>query len=794
MTDNSIQTKTLPLLALRGLHVFPEMLLTFDVERTASIGALGMASKNGQLIFLAAQKSLTADMPQEEDIYQVGTVCRIRQQLRQPRGNVCRVMVEGLYRAKFLTVNTNPKGYTAEICPLPDKSERVSAARREALLRNCMSLFEEYIQFNQDMVTEQLLNLLANPSAAYVSNYISQTVHFNLEDKQKLLEELYPNRRLAMLCKLLNAELDVLNIEKELNDAAQEAINRNQREYYLREEMKAIQAELGEDDDIEAYRTRIEALPVSDEIKERLNKELGRLAKQPFGSSEAAVIRSYLDVCLDIPWGKTTHETVNIAKARKILDEDHYGLEKVKERICEYLAVKQLSPEIRGGLICLVGPPGTGKTSIAQSIARATNRKLVRVSLGGVHDEAEIRGHRRTYIGSMPGRLISGIIQAGSCNPLMVLDEIDKLASDYRGDPAAALLEALDGEQNSSFRDNFLEIPFDLSQVFFITTANSLDTIPRALLDRMEVIELSSYTDEEKVQIAKGHLLPKQRKKHGLRANQLKVEEDAIREMIRAYTRESGVRQLERQIAAACRKAASGIAEGQFKSLSLRPGQLESVLGPAVYKPDEIRRRDEVGLVRGLAYTSAGGEVLDVEVAVMEGTGRLELTGNLGDVMKESAKAALSYIRSRAAVLVIDPEFYKNKDIHIHFPEGAVPKDGPSAGITMTIALISALTGAPVRHDVAMTGEITLRGRVLPIGGLREKTMAALRAGIKTVIIPAENESDLEKIDPLVRAQLHFVPTEHVDHVLDLVLIRERGEKQLCTAGIGSSERCAVRQ
>ena len=795
MTDNTIQTKTLPLLALRGLHVFPEMLLTFDVERTASNGALGMAAKSGQLIFLAAQKSLTADMPQQEDIYQVGTVCRIRQQLRQPRGNVCRVMVEGLYRARFLTVNADPKGYTAEVIPLPDKDERVSAARREALLRNCMSLFEEYIQFNQDMVNEQLLNLLANPNAAYVSNYISQTVHFNLEDKQKLLEELYPNRRLAMLCKLLNAELDVLNIEKELNDAAQEAINRNQREYYLREEMKAIQAELGEDDDIETYRTKIEALPVSDEIRERLNKELGRLAKQPFGSSEAAVIRSYLDVCLEIPWGKTTHETVNIAKARKILDEDHYGLEKVKERICEYLAVKQLSPEIKGGLLCLVGPPGTGKTSIAQSVARATNRKLVRVSLGGVHDEAEIRGHRRTYIGSMPGRLISGIIQAGSCNPLMVLDEIDKLASDYRGDPAAALLEALDGEQNSTFRDNFLEIPFDLSQVFFITTANSLDTIPRALLDRMEVIELSSYTDEEKVQIAKGHLLPKQRKKHGLRANQLRVEDDAIREMIRAYTRESGVRQLERQIAAACRKAASGIAEGKFRSLSLRPGQLESILGPAVYKPDEIRRRDEVGLVRGLAYTSAGGEVLDVEVAVMEGTGRLELTGNLGDVMKESAKAALSYIRSRAAVLGIDPEFYKNKDIHIHFPEGAIPKDGPSAGITMTIALISALTGAPVRHDVAMTGEITLRGRVLPIGGLREKTMAALRAGIKTVIIPAENEPDLEKIDPLVRAQLHFVPTEHVDHVLDLVLIREREEKQLCTAGIGSSgERCAVRQ
>ena len=572
-------------------------------------------------------------------------------------------------------------------------------------------------------------------------------------------------------------------------------MNHNQREYYLREEMKVIQAELGEDDDIETYRSKIEALPVSDEIRARLNKELGRLSKQPFGSSEAAVIRSYLDTCLDIPWGKKTQETINIAKARKILDEDHYGLEKVKERVCEYLAVKQLSPDIKGGLLCLVGPPGTGKTSIAQSIARATNRKLVRISLGGVHDEAEIRGHRRTYIGSMPGRIISGVIQAGSCNPLMVLDEIDKLASDYRGDPAAALLEAFDGEQNYAFRDNFLEIPFDLSEVFFITTANSLDTIPRALLDRMEVIELSSYTDEEKLQIAKKHLIPKQRKKHGLRANQLRIEDAAVREMIRSYTRESGVRLLEREIAAACRKAASGIAEEKFKSLSLKAGQLEEVLGPAKYKADELRLRDEVGLVRGLAYTSVGGEVLDVEVAVMEGSGHLELTGNLGDVMKESAKAALSYIRSRADMLGIDPDFYKNKDIHIHFPEGAIPKDGPSAGITMTIAMISALTGLPVRHDIAMTGEITLRGRVMAIGGLREKTMAALRAGVKTVIIPAENEPDLEKIDPLVRKQLNFVPTEHVDNVLSLALVRSGEEEMpLCPAPIRSGERCAVRQ
>ena len=772
MTDNTIQTKTLPLLALRGLHVFPEMLLTFDVERTASIGALGMAAKSGQLIFLAAQKSLTADMPQQEDIYQVGTVCRIRQQLRQPRGNVCRVMVEGLYRARFLTVNADPKGYTAEIIPLPDKDERVSAARREALLRNCMSLFEEYIQFNQDMVNEQLLNLLANPNAAYVSNYISQTVHFNLEDKQKLLEELYPNRRLAMLCKLLNAELDVLNIEKELNDAAQEAINRNQREYYLREEMKAIQAELGEDDDIETYRAKIEALPVSDEIRERLNKELGRLAKQPFGSSEAAVIRSYLDVCLEIPWGKTTHETVNIAKARKILDEDHYGLEKVKERICEYLAVKQLSPEIKGGLLCLVGPPGTGKTSIAQSVARATNRKLVRVSLGGVHDEAEIRGHRRTYIGSMPGRLISGIIQAGSCNPLMVLDEIDKLASDYRGDPAAALLEALDGEQNSTFREHLVELPFDLSEVLFITTANTTSTIPKPLLDRMEVIELPSYTDEEKLQIAKSHLLPKQLKRHGLKKSQLKITDDAIREIIVSYTRESGVRVLERELGSLCRKVAMGIVSETYKQAHVNGDNVETFLGPRKYYPEKQGMENQVGLVNGLAWTSVGGTLLEAEANVVPGSGKVELTGNLGNVMKESARAAFTYIRSRAVQLGVEADFYKEKDIHVHFPEGAVPKDGPSAGITITTAMVSALTGIPVRGDVAMTGEVTLRGRVLPIGGLREKSMAALRNGIRTVIIPKDNETDLEEIDQTVRNALQFIPVSHVDQVLANALER----------------------
>lgn len=788
----------MPALALRGLSVFPGMLLTFDVERPASVASIAMAVKADQFIFLATQKDLTADTPDEEDIYHVGTVCRIRQQLRQPRGGICRVMVEGLYRAEALSFNTDPKGYTAQVRELPDRPERVGSERMEALLRNCISLFEEYLHFNQDMVNEQILNVLAQPEPVYVSNYLAQNVRFNVDDKQRLLECLYPSRRLVMLGKLINRELNVLSIEKELNDATQEQLNHNQREYYLREEMKLIQAELGEDgqiDDIGEYRRKIEALPVGGDIKDKLNKELSRLAKQPFGSSEAAVLRNYIDVCLDIPWGRSTEETVDLQKARKILEDEHFGLEKVKERILEYLAVKQLSPDIKGGLICLVGPPGTGKTSIAMSVAKATNRKLVRLSLGGVHDEAEIRGHRKTYIGSMPGRIISGVIQAGSCNPLMVLDEIDKLASDYRGDPASALLEALDPEQNSSFRDNFLELPFDLSQVFFITTANSVDSIPRPLLDRMELIELSSYTDEEKLQIAKRHLLPKQRKKHGLRANQIKIGDEAMREIISLYTRESGVRRLERELARACRRAAGGIAEGKYKSLALKPGALDGVLGPARYKPEHKRLRDQVGLVRGLAYTSVGGEVLDVECSVVEGTGRLELTGNLGDVMKESAKAALTYIRSRARQLGIDPEFYKNRDIHIHFPEGAVPKDGPSAGMTVCVALISALTGRPVRGDVAMTGEITLRGRVLPIGGLREKTMAALRAGVGTVLIPADNVPDLEEIDQTVRSKLHFVPAEHLDDILDNVLAAGELEPLLCQSPpAGAKERPGVRQ
>ncbi len=799
MTDTE-KLITLPLLPLRGLVVFPGMLLNFDVERPISIAALGQAEKEQQLVFLTAQKHLEADLPSEDELYRVGTVCRIRQQLRQPRGSICRVMVEGLYRAEAQSVDTSGRCYTAELRPLPDRVERMNPDRLEALQRKCVSLFEDYLHMNSDMAAEQILNVLASPDPTYVAWYITQNLRIDADRKETILASVLPGQRLALLARILQQEVNVLGFEQEINEQTQQQMNREQRDYYLRQQMRVIQSELGEDgsyDDIGEYREKIAALKAPAEVKEKLEKELGRLSKQPFGSSEAAVLRGYLDVCLELPWGKSTQETVDIAKARAILDHDHYGLEKVKERILEYLAVKQLSPEIRGGLLCLVGPPGTGKTSVAMSVARATNRKLVRVSLGGVHDEAEIRGHRKTYIGAMPGRIISGISQSGSSNPLMVLDEIDKLGSDYRGDPSAALLEALDPEQNSTFRDNFLELPFDLSGVFFITTANSMSTIPRPLLDRMEVIELPSYTDEEKLQIARRHLLPKQRKKHGLNGTQLRVPDAAIRAVIRGYTRESGVRLLERELAALCRKAAGGIAEGKYKSLSVRPEKLEELLGPVKFKPDDLRLRDEVGLVRGLAYTSVGGEVLDVEVAVVDGKGHLELTGNLGDVMKESAHAALTYIRSRADMLGIAPDFYENRDIHVHFPEGAVPKDGPSAGITMTIALISALTGRPVRHDVAMTGEITLRGRVLPIGGLREKTMAALRAGVRTVIIPGENEADLAEIDPAVREALNFVPVDNADQALDVALLPrpeaetpETGARPIRT----SAERPGVRQ
>lgn len=775
MNKNSLDNIiSIPLLALRGINVFPGMLMTFDVERKASIEALNLANKSGRLIFLVAQKDPTIDLPMEDDIFHIGTVAKIRQQLMQPGSTICRVMVEGIYRAKTIQIDLHGKSFGAMVEPLSDASEKVSEAKLEALMRSCISQYEDYEQLLGEYSPEHFINLVSNTNPSYVSDYIAQNVPFIIEDKQSLLEELKPSKRLVLLSKYLRREIDVLNLEKELSDCTNEAMSKSQREYYLREEMKIIQQELNGDrdliDDISEYKSKINALEVNDDIKDKLLKEVSHLSKQPFGSSEAALIRSYLDVCLDIPWNIKTKESVDINKVKKILDRDHYGLEKVKERIIEYLAVKQLSPQIKGGLLCLVGPPGTGKTSIAMSIANATNRKLVRISLGGVHDEAEIRGHRRTYIGAMPGRIISGIISSKSKNPLMVLDEIDKLGYDYKGDPSAALLEVLDPEQNSSFRDNFLEIPFDLSDVFFITTANSLDTIPKALLDRMEVIDLSSYTDEEKLVIAKKYLVPKQTKKHGLSNKQIKISSDVIKKIIVSYTRESGVRNLEREIARVCRKAASQIAKQELDFVSVNINNCFDYLGTEKYKNDEIRVKDAIGLVRGLAWTSVGGEILDVEVACVEGTGKLELTGNLGDVMKESAKAALTCIRSRANVLGIDADFYKNTDIHIHFPEGAIPKDGPSAGITMTTAIVSALLNKPVRYDVAMTGEITLRGRVLPIGGLREKTMAALRNNISTVIIPCDNKKDLDDIDPLVRGKLNFVFAKTIDDVLSVAI------------------------
>lgn len=774
-TNFTPETEDYPLLPMRGLSVFPGMLINFDVVRERSVAALEAAMGMNRTIFIVAQKDISKETPDEEDLYRVGTLCRIKQLLRIPGAEGLRVLVEGISRAKLVSFSGGGKYFFAGI-RLLDEGGKYSPARSEALIRQCVTLFDEYAHLIGSLPPEMLSTVAGSDDPGYVADYITQNIYLRPDKKQQILEEARPLQRVALLNRFLAREAAVLSIEQDLNERTQEQMHKSQKEFFLREQLKLIQAELGEQDDtlsdIRAYRKKIIQLGLSDEITEKLLKEVAHLSKQPSGSSESAVIRTYLDTCLDYPWNSSTTETINIKKARKILDDDHFGLEKVKERIIEYLAVRQLAPDLKGTVLCLVGPPGTGKTSVAISIAKATNRKLARISLGGVHDEAEIRGHRKTYIGAMPGRIIAGLIQAKSSNPLMLLDEIDKLAGDYRGDPAAALLEALDAEQNSSFRDHYLEIPVDLSNALFITTANTTETIPRALLDRMEVIELSSYTDEEKLQIAKRHLLPKQRKKHGLSAAQIKLSDDAIRELITSYTKESGVRLLERELASVCRKAAKRIADGQCKSISLKAGMLEELLGPAKYRPDALAPADEVGLVRGLAWTAVGGTVLDVEVSVLDGSGELELTGNLGDVMKESAKAAVSYIRSRADALSIAPDFHKTKDIHIHFPEGAIPKDGPSAGITMCIALISALTGTPVRRDVAMTGEITLRGRVMPIGGLREKTMAALRSGIKTVIIPAENEKDLAEIDPTVRAALSFVTTDHVDKVLDVALNR----------------------
>ena len=766
-------SQRLPVLALRGLNVFPGMTIHFDVGRKKSIRAVEEAMRNNQEIFLVTQKDIQTDDPDQSSLYSIGTVSVVKQILKLP-GDTIRILVEGKYRACLTEcIQTDPYLY-GRVESVPEMPCGRTTPKVEALMREAYNLYDQFMELSGRNAQDGLMQLLASSEPGFAADYITQNTSINYTDKQRVLEQLHPVKRLELACILLGRELDIMHLEAEIQEKVQENVNKGQRDYYLREQMRVIQSELGEDDEeeeLDRYQTEILALKLPENVEEKLLKEVKRLSKQPSNSQEAAVIRNYLDTCLELPWNTRTRERVDIRTAERILNEDHFGLEKVKERILEIFAVRKMAPDMPGQIICLVGPPGVGKTSIATSIARALNRKMARVSLGGVHDEADIRGHRKTYVGAMPGRVINAVIQAGTRNALLLFDEIDKLGSDYRGDPSSALLEVLDAEQNSTFRDHYLEVPFDLHECMFITTANTTSTIPAPLLDRMEVIELTSYTDEEKLQIAKNHLLPKQLEKHGLRKSQVRVTDEAIREIIACYTRESGVRNLERQLAALCRKCDMRfVAEEPPKRVTVTGANLEEFLGVRKFLPDEKPAVDSVGLVTGLAWTSVGGETLEVEVNVVDGAGKLELTGNLGDVMKESVHAAMSYIRSRAEQLNIPADFYKTKDIHVHFPEGAIPKDGPSAGITICTAMVSALTGISVRRDLAMTGEISIRGRVLPIGGLKEKTMAALRHGIQTVIIPEANAKDLEEIDQTVRKALNFITVSHVDAVLQAAL------------------------
>ena len=770
-------TLNIPVLALRGLTVFPHMNLTFDVERPISIAALERAMEADQEIFLVTQREIGVNEPEEKDLYAMGTVSHITQILRLSNTSV-RIMVEGRQRARLRRLWQVTPFLQANVELLEE--EPVSEAfqkspRTEALLRQTWNQFSEYVELVGSMPDEVISAVMDCRDVGYLADFIAQNIALRHTDKQEILEEMAPFVRLRKLNGFLARECNVLSFEHEMEGKVRDQLARSQRDQILRTQIRVLQNELGEgedaDDEIDSYREKIIALGLDEDTEKHLLKEVNKLSKQPFGSAEGAVIRNYLDVCLEMPWNTETKERVSVEAARKVLEKDHYGLEKVKERILETIAVRQMNPEGKGQILCLVGPPGVGKTSIAISVAKALNRKLSRLSLGGVRDEADIRGHRKTYIGSMPGRIIEAISRSGSMNPLLLLDEIDKLGSDYRGDPASALLEVLDSEQNHSFRDHFLEIPVDLSKVMFITTANTTETIPRPLLDRMEVIQLSSYTDEEKLQIARRHLLPKEMAEHGIRKGALRISDDVLRAVIRDYTRESGVRHLERRLAAICRKVDMRLLNSDVKRVTVTEADLPKFLDCQPYPPALHTDREEIGVVNGLAWTEAGGEILEVEVNVMEGSGKLELTGNLGDVMKESAQAALSCLRSRADALGIEADFYKTRDIHVHFPEGAVPKDGPSAGIAMATAMLSALTDRKIKAGYAMTGEITLRGRVLPIGGLKEKTMAALRNGLHTVLIPADNVRDLEEIDQTVRAALRFVPVSTVDQVFAEVLV-----------------------
>jgi ATP-dependent Lon protease len=761
----------LPLLPLKGTVVLPHMMVPLGVGRPRSLQALEAAMQGEKLIVLASQKQEDLEEPTPADIYSVGTICRILQVGKTAEGTV-QVIVEGLVRANILSYEQTHPYFAVRIEAVPDPVEK--SLEIEALMRSVTSQFERYARLTRGVPPEAFMAIMSTEEPGKLADLVAQHLPMKLEERQKVLE-LPPRDRLDFLSQVLMKEINILELERKIQNRVRKQMEKTQREYFLKEQMKAIQEELGEKDErtaeVEEYRRKIEEANLPDYVKEKALEELNRLEKMPPMVAEAVVVRTYLDWILALPWNKRTEDRLDIEEARKILDEDHYGLEKAKERVIEYLAVRKLAPESKGPILCFVGPPGVGKTSMGRSIARALGRKFVRISLGGVRDEAEIRGHRRTYVGALPGRIIQGMKTAGSKNPVFMLDEIDKLGVDWRGDPSAALLEALDPEQNHSFSDHYLELPFDLSEVMFITTANILDTIPPALRDRMEVIRFPGYIEEEKVRIAQQFLIPKQLKANGLTSEHLTFTDEALRRIAREYTREAGVRNLEREIGTICRKVATEVAEGKNIHTRITVQNLHKFLGPPKFRYGVAEREDEVGAATGLSWTEAGGDIITVEVTLMRGEGKLILTGQLGDVMKESAQAALSYVRSRARWLGVDEEFYAKTDVHIHVPAGAVPKDGPSAGITMAVALASAVTGRKVKKDVAMTGEITLRGKVLPVGGIKEKVLAAHRAGIHTVILPKENEKDLVEIPSNVRRKLRFVLVDHMDQVLAEALL-----------------------
>ena len=772
----------LPTIALRGLVVFPNNLVHFEVGREKSIAAVEWAMANNSNVFLVAQKSMDTTEPQQADLFSYGVVAEVKQVLRVS-GDLVKVLVEGKYRAKLSALDASGDFLLSEVRPAPVRAGKADdAVETEALLRALKAGFDEYLGMNPRLGKDVVFAIVSSDDPAFLSEYMPANLLFRYEDKQAVMDEGTLNGRLKKLIEMLRRECQVMKIEKEIAEKVNESMDKNQRDYYLHEQLHIISDELGEGDDTHAeadeYRRRITGLHLAEDSEKKLLKEVDRLAKMQGSNQEATVIRTYLDTCLDLPWNTFTVDDLDISRAQQILDRDHYGLKKVKDRILETLAVRKLAPDVKAQIICLVGPPGVGKTSIARSIAESLGRKYVRISLGGVRDEAEIRGHRRTYIGAMPGKIITAMISAKSANPLMLLDEIDKLAGDFRGDPAAALLEALDPEQNSTFNDHFIDIPFDLSHVLFITTANDLGSIPGPLRDRMDVIELPSYTRVEKYNIARKHLLPKQLKACGL-TGKVTLSQSALYGIIDGYTREAGVRNLERTITSVLRKCARKIAAGEVESVSVTGTMLEQLLGPRFVKPDFLNRTNSVGIANGLAWTSVGGETLPIEVQVMDnGSGKITVTGSLGDVMKESAQLAVTWVRVHAAEYGIDPEKLKKCDLHIHAPEGAVPKDGPSAGVTLTTALVSCLSGIPVRGDVAMTGEITLHGNVLPIGGLREKSMAAYREGMKTVLIPKDNEPDLYEVDDEVKKNLTFLPMQSLTQVLNAALLKPQNAKK----------------